>query len=47
MWLRMPTDLLKLFTASVVAIFLAIPYLKAKTNNSFVFANKGVAQKNA
>lgn len=47
MWLRMPTDLLKLFTASVVAIFLAIPYLRAKTKNSFVFANKGGAQKNA
>ncbi len=47
MWLRMPTDLLKLFTASVVAIFLAIPYLKAKTKNSFALTSRGRVQKNA
>ncbi|MEA4895919.1 MAG: ABC transporter permease, partial [Oscillospiraceae bacterium] len=28
MWLRMPTDLLKLLTAVIVAIFLAVPYLR-------------------
>ncbi len=30
LWLRMPSDDLKLFSAIVVAIFLAIPYLKGK-----------------
>lgn len=35
MWLRMPTDLLKLLTAVIVAIFLAVPYLRAKSKNSF------------
>lgn len=47
MWLKMPTDLLKLFTASVVAIFLAIPYLRAKTKNSFKFTDKRRLQKDA
>lgn len=35
LWLRMPTNDLKLFTAIIVAIFLAVPYLKGKANNSF------------
>lgn len=35
MWLKMPTDLLKLLTAVIVAIFLAVPYLRAKSKNSF------------
>lgn len=30
LWLKLPSDDLKLFSAIVVAIFLAIPYLKAK-----------------
>lgn len=47
MWLKMPTDLLKLFTASVVAVFLAIPYLRSKTKNSFASAGKRGAPKNA
>ena len=34
-WLRVPTDGLKLFTALIVAVFLAVPYLKDKANSSF------------
>lgn len=30
LWLKFPSDDLKLFSAIVVAIFLSIPYLKAK-----------------
>ena len=30
LWLKMPSDYMKLFSAVVVAIFLAIPYLKDK-----------------
>lgn len=47
MWLKMPTDLLKLLTAVIVAIFLAAPYLRAKSKNSFALAGKRRAQKNA
>ena len=35
LWLKMPTDDLKLFTAVIVAIFLAVPYLRGKSRNSF------------
>lgn len=41
-WLKMPTDDTKLFTAVIVAIFLAFPYLKDKSRNSF----KKVAKQN-
>jgi putative ABC transport system permease protein len=47
MWLRMPTDLLKLLTAVIVAFFLAVPYLRAKSKSSFALAGKRGAQKNA
>lgn len=47
MWLKMPTDLLKLLTAVIVAVFLAVPYLRAKSKNSFARAGKRGAQKNA
>jgi putative ABC transport system permease protein len=47
MWLKMPTDLLKLLTAVIVAIFLAVPYLRAKARNSFALAGKREARKNA
>ncbi|MFU0831911.1 MAG: ABC transporter permease [Oscillospiraceae bacterium] len=47
MWLKMPTDLLKLLTAVIVAVFLAVPYLRAKSKNSFARAGKKGAQKNA
>ena len=35
LWLKMPTDDTKLFTAVIVAIFLAVPYLKEKSKTSF------------
>ncbi len=38
LWLKMPSENMKLFSAVVVAIFLAIPYLKEKRNTK-----KGVA----
>lgn len=38
LWLKFPSDNLKLFSAIVVAIFLSIPYLKAK------YSRKGVAK---
>ena len=38
LWLKMPSDDLKLFSAIVVAIFLALPYLKGK------FGRKGAAR---
>ncbi len=42
LWLKMPTDDTKLFTAVVVAIFLAVPYLQERSRNSF----KKVAKQN-
>ena len=39
----MPTDDTKLFTAVIVAVFLAVPYLRNKSKNSF----KKVAKQNA
>ncbi len=42
LWLKMPTDGTKLFTAVIVAIFLAVPYLKGKSKNSF----KKIAKEN-
>jgi len=47
MWLRMPTDLLKLLTAAIVAIFLAVPYLREKSKNSFALAGKRGADRDA
>ena len=38
LWLKMPSDDMKLFSAIVVAIFLSIPNLKSR------FARKGVAK---
>lgn len=43
LWLKMPTDDTKLFTAVIVAIFLAVPYLQKKSKTSF----KKVAKQNA
>lgn len=43
LWLKMPTDDTKLFTAVIVAIFLAVPYLQNKSKSSF----KKVAKQNA
>lgn len=47
MWLKMPTDLLKLLTAVIVAIFLAVPYLRSKAKSSFKLAGKRGAQEHA
>lgn len=47
LWLKMPTNDLKLFTAIIVAIFLAVPYLKAQSASSFKKAAKKGAEKNA
>jgi len=35
LWLKMPTNDLKLFTAIIVAIFLAVPYLRDQHKSSF------------
>ncbi len=40
LWLKMPTDDLKLFTAVIVAIFLAVPYLRKQRKSSFKLAAK-------
>lgn len=40
LWLGLPSDFMKLFSAIVVAIFLAVPYLKGKYNASFAKAAK-------
>lgn len=39
LWLKLPSDDLKLFSAIVVAIFLAVPYLKSKYGKKGVVAN--------
>ena len=36
LWLKLPTNDMKLFTAIIVAIFLAVPYLKKNFKNSFL-----------
>lgn len=40
LWLKLNSNDLKLFTAVIVAIFLAVPYLKAGRNSSFAKAAK-------
>lgn len=40
LWLKLNSNDLKLFTAVIVAIFLAVPHLKAKSKNSFAKAAK-------
>ena len=40
LWLKLDPNDLKLFTAIIVAIFLAIPYLKSQSKNSFKKAKK-------
>lgn len=42
LWLKMPTDDTKLFTAIIVAIFLAVPNIRSRATNSF----KKVAKQN-
>ncbi|MDD6194438.1 MAG: ABC transporter permease [Lachnospiraceae bacterium] len=45
LWLRMPTNDLKLFTAIIVAIFLAVPYLRGQARSSFRKAARKGGQK--
>jgi putative ABC transport system permease protein len=40
LWLGLPSDDMKLFSALVVAVFLAVPYLKGKYRTSFMRAAK-------
>lgn len=47
LWLKMPTNDLKLFTAIIVAICLAIPYLKGQANSSFAKAKRRGGKENA
>lgn len=41
LWLGLPTIDMKMFSAMVVAIFLAVPYLRGKAKNSYRKAAKG------
>lgn len=40
LWLKLNSNDLKLFTAVIVAVFLAVPYLQAQSKSSFKLANK-------
>ena len=40
LWLKLNSNDLKLFTAIIVALFLAVPYLKSKSKSSFSKAKK-------
>ncbi len=40
LWLKLDSNLMKLFTAIIVAVFLAVPYLRGKSKNSFRRAAK-------
>jgi len=40
LWFKLPTNDLKLFTAAVVALFLAVPYLREQSRSSFRAAGK-------
>ncbi len=41
LWLKLDSNYLKLFTALIVAIFLAVPYLQSQAKSSFKKAGKG------
>ncbi len=47
LWMKMPSNDLKMFTAIIVAAFLAVPYLQAKRRNSYAKAAKRGAKHNA
>ncbi|CBK73236.1 ABC-type uncharacterized transport system, permease component [Butyrivibrio fibrisolvens 16/4] len=47
LWLKMPANDMKLFTAIIVAIFLAVPYLKSVSNSSFRKAARRGGKENA
>ena len=44
LWLGLPSEDMKLFSAIVVALFLAVPYLKNKYTTSFARAAKKGAE---
>ncbi len=41
LWLKLDPNDLKLFTALIVAIFLAVPYLREQRRSSFARSAKG------
>ncbi|MBQ1290826.1 MAG: ABC transporter permease [Lachnospiraceae bacterium] len=43
LWLKLDSNLMKLFTAVIVAIFLAVPYLRGQSKSSFRRAGKDAA----
>jgi len=47
LWLKLPTNDLKLFTAAIVAVFLAVPYLRQQAKSSFKLAGKRGAHTDA
>lgn len=47
LWLKLDSNDLKLFTAIIVALFLAVPYLKSKGKSSFKMAGKRGKKLNA
>ena len=47
LWLRLDSNYLKLFTAIIVAVFLAVPYLRAKRLNSFGRLKRKAAEHDA
>lgn len=47
LWLRLNSNDLKLFTAVIVAVFLAVPYLRAKRVNSFARLKRKAAERDA
>ena len=47
LWLRLNSNDLKLFTAIIVAVFLAVPYLRAKRLNSFGILKRKAAEHDA
>ena len=44
LWLKLDPNLMKLFTAIIVAAFLAVPYLKGQSKASFARAGKNAAK---
>jgi len=40
LWLKLNSNDLKLFTAIIVAVFLAVPYLQAQAKSSFKLAGR-------
>jgi len=40
LWLKLDSNMMKMFTAIIVAVFLAVPYLRSKQHSSFGRAGK-------